>query len=95
MRSKNVEDKRIVIEVTGILDIDVSKYLVNLIWDHLKMLWSLKKEYVCLLDVTEIWIVLMLHKKIQALFTNQKVANVEDQDILVEYVFTKEVKFKN
>ena len=59
------------------------------------MLWSLKKEYVCLLDVTEIWIVLMLHKKIQALFTNQKVANVEDQDILVEYVFTKEVKFKN
>ena len=95
MRSKNVEDKRIVIEVTGILDIDVSKYLVNLIWDHRKMMWSLKKEYVCLLDVTEIWIVLMLHKKIQVLFTNQKVANVEDQDILVEYVFTKEVKFKN
>ena len=51
------------------------------------------KEYVCLLDVTEIWIVLMLHKKIQVLFTNQKVANVEDQDILVECVFTKEVKF--
>ena len=40
----------------------------------------------CLLDVTEIWIVLTLPKKIR-LFTNQKVANVED-------VFIKKVKRK-